>query len=102
MSCEVSHKFIGSASSSFTNVTMFSLTLIKLSFLHLGQYNGKFFNSVSLLIFNFVLLWQIGQYNQFTFSINTSHFLKKKSHIPKLLTYVICLEYEKTISITNF
>ncbi len=36
-------------------------TLIKLSCLHFGQYRGKFFISVSSLIFMRVLLSHIGQ-----------------------------------------
>ena len=48
------------ASGSLTMVTIWFFTLIRLSFLHLGQYNGKFINFVSFLIFVRVLFPQTG------------------------------------------
>lgn len=43
-------------------MTFISLTLMIVSFLHFGQYNGKFFSSVSSRIIVRVLLLQTGQY----------------------------------------
>ena len=49
------------ASGSFMIVVFSRLKSIKLSFLHFGQYNGKFFNSVSSRTLLRVLFWQTGQ-----------------------------------------
>jgi len=48
------------ASGSLITVICNEFTLIKVSCLYLGQYNGKFFNTVSLRILLRVLFLQIG------------------------------------------
>ena len=64
----------GSFTMVITMVTILFFTLIRLSFLHLGQYNGKFINSVSSRIFARVLLPQTGHITRCWLIIITSSF----------------------------
>ena len=50
-------------------------THIKLSFLHFGQYNGKFFSCVSFRILILVLLLHIGQ---------ITHYLKELGELAEI------------------
>ena len=59
---------------------IFSLLIfIRVSCLHLGQYRGKFFNSVSSRTFNLVLLSQTGHNSHFILTI-PMHFITSLSY----------------------
>ena len=71
MSCEFPHKSsaLRLAFGSLITVVCKFFTSIRISCLHLGQYKGKFFNSVSSRICSRVLLPQTGQRTHSVFSI---------------------------------
>ena len=78
----VDHRLCVCVSASLMIVILPCFKLIRVSDLHLGQYSGKFFSSVSVRIFILVFPPQVGQSIHFDpFMINTVY-----SHSKDLLT----------------